>query len=105
MRPYKCTLCPYAATQEKNLRRHINAVHEKLKPFQCNHCSYASAGKAQLQGHIEDHHHGVRKFKCAKPISIYVMILIYESALINDVHYEAMKQLAQLKCYTERRKK
>ena len=63
-KPHQCEVCPSAALQKSTLKRHIDAVHEKLKPHQCEECSYASAHKRELQAHIEKHHQGIKRFKC-----------------------------------------
>ena len=37
---YHCPECPYKTKFHKtNLKRHINAVHRKLKPWKCSDCS------------------------------------------------------------------
>ena len=55
---YKCELCPFSSAKMGNWKKHVEAVHEKIKRFPCNHmnCTFAGSTKANLKSHIESVH-------------------------------------------------
>lgn len=48
-----CEICGKIFSDSKSLRKHIQAVHSKLKPFICNVCGHSCARKAMLQVRIQ----------------------------------------------------
>merc|ERR1719491_1800804 len=48
---------------KSKLKRHVNAVHEKLKPFQCEQCSKSFSKNCNLELHREINHKS-KIFKC-----------------------------------------
>ena len=55
---YKCELCPFSSDKIGNWKKHVEAVHEKIKRFTCSHmnCKFAGSTKANLKSHIESVH-------------------------------------------------
>ena len=60
-----CKLCGYAASAKSTLNIHINAVHEKLRNHVCDECGYAAAQKGSLKKHMDFvHKMGEKRFMC-----------------------------------------
>jgi hypothetical protein len=59
LNPYvKCKYCGrefFGNGHKGHLRRHEQAVHEKLKPFKCDLCEYSAIEKNQLKNHLTAH--------------------------------------------------
>ena len=55
---YPCDLCGYEATQQSNLKRHIESVHQKIK-YPCNICEYQATTQTSLKTHVKSVHEKV----------------------------------------------
>ncbi|GLH11564.1 Protein suppressor of hairy wing [Gryllus bimaculatus] len=51
----QCNICFKNYANSKCLKKHIQAVHSKLRPYVCQVCGHASARKAMLQLHYRQH--------------------------------------------------
>jgi len=51
----RCDICFKSYADSKCLKKHIQAVHSKLRPYVCQVCGHASARKAMLQMHLRQH--------------------------------------------------
>lgn len=51
----QCPNCGKTYSNAKGLKRHIQAVHSKLKPYVCSVCGHSSACKAMLALHLRQH--------------------------------------------------
>ena len=61
----KCEQCPYQSLQKSALKRHIMAVHDKIRNHTCDECGYATSTKSTLKKHWDAvHNMGDKKFKC-----------------------------------------
>lgn len=59
----KCEICHKTYADSKCLKKHMQAVHSKLRPYKCHICSHMSARKAMLQAHMRQHT-GEKPFLC-----------------------------------------
>ncbi len=55
-KPLECSSCPYSTTRRVDLRRHVRAVHLKIKNQRCSQCDYATSHAANLRGHMKKWH-------------------------------------------------
>ena len=62
-KPFKCSLCPYAAIKKKMLESH-RRTHAGEKTFKCPNCSYAAVHKNSLVVHMKSKHMEEKPFKC-----------------------------------------
>ena len=62
---FECLICPSKFASMKNLKRHVETVHEKKKPFQCSICPSKFAEKIALKRHILSVHKGKRSYHCS----------------------------------------
>ena len=44
----KCNLCPYTASKKSQLKRHVKAVHDKIKDYVCGECGYTASQEINL---------------------------------------------------------
>ena len=68
--PKKKFQCPHCENERffgcsGDLKRHVNAIHLKLKPFQCDLCQVSFSEKGTLKHHIEVIHIGEKNYSCS----------------------------------------
>ena len=51
----QCDICNKFFSDSKCLKKHVQAVHSKLKPYICHVCNHQSARKAMLEMHMRQH--------------------------------------------------
>ena len=65
---FACAQCDYVATTSGNLKKHVDAVHLKLKPFECVElsCQKKFARRSNRNQHEFTVHWGERRFACVR---------------------------------------
>jgi len=61
---FNCNDCGASFIGKNHLKRHINAVHLKLKPYECDQCNMSFAKKNHLNAHIKEVHQKIKAYKC-----------------------------------------
>ena len=61
---FNCNECGASFIAKNHLKRHINAVHLKLKPHECDQCKISFAQKYDMQKHVDLVHLKMRPFMC-----------------------------------------
>ena len=72
---HSCDICSKKFDSKKDLRRHIEAVHEGKKENKCDFCGKAFFMKSRLEVHIKDiHGEGNREktHKCKQCSKLYL---------------------------------
>ena len=64
LKPFKCLKCGCSFAENKKLKRHVDAVHKKLRPFGCTVCEKSFALKEVLKGHVEAVHQKLKPLGC-----------------------------------------
>ena len=59
---FQCDKCNTFFKSKRNLKRHMDSVHEGKKPFQCNTCDARFARKSILNRHLDSVHKGKKPF-------------------------------------------
>lgn len=61
----QCGTCKAFFKRKTYLKKHINAVHLKIKPFKCPSCDRSFGYKGARAKHIRTIHQGLKPFRCA----------------------------------------
>ena len=60
----RCEQCPYCTSRIYMLKRHVKAVHDKIRDYVCEECDYAASQKSQIRRHMANIHKMGENFKC-----------------------------------------
>ena len=71
---FKSHICDFKAAQKLQLKNHIQSVHERKKPYKCNICDLESVQKESLKIHIESVHEGTKVELVSKELNHFGMI-------------------------------
>ena len=55
-KPIKCDICNYSCSEKKDLKKHVEAVHEGKKPFKCDLCDASFTQKGGMNRHVATVH-------------------------------------------------
>ncbi|KAK8749266.1 hypothetical protein OTU49_015764 [Cherax quadricarinatus] len=55
-RPFQCTLCPYRASQQGNLKRHLRTVHNQAVSDPCLNSLSGSLHYSEVNPNLPHHH-------------------------------------------------
>ena len=58
-------MCSYATSDEGNLKKHIKAVHEKIKDQTCDICGFSTTDYSGLKKHIKEVHDKIKDKICS----------------------------------------
>ena len=61
---HKCDQCDYTVHNKYALKKHISAVHLKMKPFKCETCGKACSSSEGLKSHVKRMHLDQREYGC-----------------------------------------
>ena len=61
---FKCADCTAMFSSNSQLKRHVDAVHLKIKMFACSQCNLKFSENSNLQTHINGVHLKLKSFKC-----------------------------------------
>lgn len=56
LKKFQCCICNKRFTQQKNLARHIEVVHNSNKEFKCPMCTYLTKRYDSIRDHMKKHH-------------------------------------------------
>lgn len=59
----QCDICCKVFSDSKCLKKHVQAVHSKLRPYICHVCNHQSSRKAMLESHMRQHT-GSKPYAC-----------------------------------------
>ncbi|KAJ8901385.1 hypothetical protein NDN08_007231 [Rhodosorus marinus] len=62
---YRCETCGMTFVRGYDMKRHVNAVHQKIRDFKCTHCMKTFTQSGHLHEHIRVVHSGVNVFPCS----------------------------------------
>ena len=60
----QCDKCPFETKYQKNLKRHMKVIHNKIKNFKCQLCSHSASRQNDFRNHINAVHLGIKRFSC-----------------------------------------
>ena len=72
----ECPECGKVFSLKKNLREHIQSVHEGVK-YACRHCDYQATQQGNLRTHIKKNHEDLTCDLCGKQYSDYNSLTIH----------------------------
>ena len=67
-RPHVCPKCDAKFARREKLKKHLLRVHEKIKPFVCNYCGHGFFDNYHLKTHINNVHEGKKSVDLMKTI-------------------------------------
>ena len=62
----ECRWCRDKYDDKGLLQKHIKDVHDKNKPFECRNCRNTFTKRSKLKRHIKNVHHKIEDIKCKK---------------------------------------
>ena len=63
---YSCKFCKQTRFNHRDMVRHVNEVHLKIKPYSCKHCKHCSRRESDLARHVKNVHLKLKSFECQK---------------------------------------
>ena len=83
-----CSICGKSFSCDKNLKRHISTVHEKIKPFKCevDSCLTTFVDKNGQKKHIENVHERVKTVKTKLCENNVDQLMVHNSSVQDENH-------------------
>ena len=64
IRDFACESCDYTASTNAQIKTHVKAVHDKIKNYACDHCEYRATVKHTLEDHVKVKHENIKDLTC-----------------------------------------
>ena len=64
IKDFECDKCNKSFSQNGHLQQHIKLIHDKIKDIHCNLCEYSCSANGTLQQHIKLVHDKIKDHKC-----------------------------------------
>mmetsp|Transcript_32077 Transcript_32077/g.125025 ORF Transcript_32077/g.125025 Transcript_32077/m.125025 type:complete len:479 (-) Transcript_32077:167-1603(-) len=61
---HRCGTCGMSFKRAYDMKRHVIAVHQKIRDFKCSHCGRAFTQSGHLNEHVRVSHTGINVFVC-----------------------------------------
>ena len=84
---HKCKHCEKTFTEDRNMKRHIQTVHEGRKDYQCPHCDQYFGLKQVLERHIVNVHNSQKDYKIDPKIEIETTRVVWDVESLYDYQY------------------
>ena len=88
---FACQTCNYIASQDNNLKNHIELLPNKEKCFQCTQCNFVSSENEVLENHIDDVHYDdpdYEEIRYKNTESMLSRVIIKDGKIWNPYHNE-----------------
>eukprot|EP00180_Rhodochaete_pulchella_P002815 Plantae.Rhodophyta-Rhodochaete_pulchella.ctg4406.p1 GENE.Plantae.Rhodophyta-Rhodochaete_pulchella.ctg4406~~Plantae.Rhodophyta-Rhodochaete_pulchella.ctg4406.p1 ORF type:complete len:355 (-),score=31.38 Plantae.Rhodophyta-Rhodochaete_pulchella.ctg4406:749-1762(-) len=88
---HACPFCDAEFAKHANLKRHIEAIHERKREFRCSHCDISFAQNANLRRHEAAVHAKIKAFSCDLCSLAFGTSANYHRHLKSQRHVRALR--------------
>ena len=69
-KPHSCSICDTKFASKHNLNSHVRKVHDKIKPFVCHYCSHCFSENYHIKTNVANVHKGKKSNDMVKEFLI-----------------------------------